>query len=88
MNEDGICKTCEATLELEVGERTRIMNDCIRIIRDSKNKEVRLKRCDLAIEHAAELYEYEKMGLVAPNISFGEVIQKLQKQKTDIEAGL
>lgn len=65
---NGLCSSCEPVVVMDVQQRGRIVGDCIKIISKSKKMDVRLSRCDLLIEHAKILLEYEQRGIptIAP----------------------
>lgn len=56
----GICYDCQDIFEMDVTQRLRIMNDCEKLVDNSKNMNTRLSRCDLLLEHAQALLKYEK----------------------------
>lgn len=60
---NGLCKSCNPIVVMDVQQRGRIINDCVRLVRESKNVKTRLSRCDLLIEHARALLEYEHRGI-------------------------
>jgi len=64
---NGLCKSCEPIVVMDVQQRGRIMQDCMKLVAESKNMETRLSRCDLLVEHAQFLLEYEHKGI--PTIS-------------------
>ena len=63
LSNNGLCKECDPILVLEVTQKARIIQDCLRIIDESKNMETKLSRCDLLLEHAKELLKYEKKNI-------------------------
>ena len=60
---NGFFKSCELIVAMDVGVRGRIINDCIELVAKSKKMETRLHRCDLLLEHAEALLEYEQRGI-------------------------
>jgi hypothetical protein len=56
----GLCYDCRNIFEMDVTQRLRIMNDCEKLVDNSKNMNTRLSRCDLLLEHAQALLKYEK----------------------------
>jgi len=68
---NGLCNSCEPIVVMDVQQRGRIVNDCMKLVAESKNMKTRLSRCDLLIEHAQALLEYEHKGIstVSPSPS-------------------
>lgn len=64
---NGLCNSCEPIVVMDVEQRGRIINDCVELVTESKNMKTRLSRCDLLVEHAQALLEYEQKGI--PTIS-------------------
>lgn len=64
---NGLCNSCEPIVVMDVEQRGRIINDCVELVAESKNMKTRLSRCDLLVEHAQALLEYEQKGI--PTIS-------------------
>lgn len=64
---NSLCKSCEPIVVMNVQQRGRIINDCMKLVAESKNMKTRLSRCDLLIEHAQALLEYEHKGI--PTVS-------------------
>jgi len=60
---EGLCKTCHPIVAMDVGQRGRIINDSVRLIEESKKLDTQISRCNLLLEHAAALAEYEKRGI-------------------------
>ncbi|MBU4349766.1 hypothetical protein KJ830_03460 [bacterium] len=67
VSEDGLCKSCESIVVMDIQQRGRIINDCIKLVNESKNMSTQLSRYDLLREHAQALLEYEHKGI--PTIS-------------------
>ncbi len=64
---NGLCKNCQPIVIMDIQQRVRILSDSINLAKNSKTFKTRLSRCDLVIEHAEALLEYEKKGI--PTIS-------------------
>ena len=64
---NGLCQSCNPLVVGDVQQRSRIINDCTKLVDKSKNRDTRLSRCNLLIEHAQALLEYEHKGI--PTIS-------------------
>lgn len=67
VSENGLCKSCESIVVMDIQQRGRIINDCIKLVNESKNMSTQLSRYDLLREHAQALLEYEHKGI--PTIS-------------------
>ena len=73
---NGLCKPCDAVFVLAVQQRGRVIWDCMKLINESKNTETRLSRCDLLIEHAQALLQYENMGIYTVNPSPSQLLSQ------------
>lgn len=60
---NGLCNSCESIVVMDVQQRGRIVNDCMKLVAESKNMRTRLSRCDLLMDHAQALLEYEHKGI-------------------------
>ena len=67
VSENGLCKSCESIVMMDIQQRVRIINDCIKLVNESKNMSTQLSRYDLLREHAQALLKYEHKGI--PTIS-------------------
>ena len=67
VSENGLCESCESIFVMDIQQRGRIINDCIKLVNESKNMSTKLSRYDLLREHAQALLEYEHKGI--PTIS-------------------
>ena len=67
VNANGLCKACNPIVVMDVQQRGRIIDDSMKLVASSKKMGTRLSRCDLLLEHAAALTEYENKGI--PTIS-------------------
>jgi NADH pyrophosphatase NudC (nudix superfamily) len=63
VSKNGLCKSCDQLVVMDVQQRGQIINDCMKLVDKSKNIKTRLSRCDLLIEHAQALSEYEDKGI-------------------------
>lgn len=63
VSKEGLCNSCQPIVAMDVGQRTRIINDSMALIDKSKKLDTQISRCELLLEHAAELAEYEKRGI-------------------------
>ena len=60
---NGLCRECDVKVVFEIQQKGRIVNDCIRLVNESKNLDTRMSRLDLMIKHLAAIEEYEKKGI-------------------------
>lgn len=60
---DGLCRSCAPIVVMDVQQRGRIIKDSMKLIEESKNTKTRVSRCDLLIQHAQALSEYERKGI-------------------------
>ena len=67
VDSNGLCGKCSPILVSDIAQRGRIMDDCCKLAREGKTFSTRLSRCDLLLEHAEVLYQYESKGI--PTIS-------------------
>jgi len=67
VSKDGLCKSCESIVVMDIQQRGRIINDCIKLVNESKNMNTQLSRYDLLKEHVQALLEYEHKRI--PTIS-------------------
>ncbi len=97
VSKNGLCKACDVIAELDIRQRTRIINDCMKLADKSKNIKTKLSRCDLLIEHAQVLFEYEckEIPTISPlpsQLSQEYTIKRdqivLESTTTDVEKAL
>jgi len=63
VSKDGLCSQCTYIITPIVKNDLRIINESIELIKKSKNFNTRLSRCDLILEFAEKLLEYERKGI-------------------------
>jgi hypothetical protein len=59
----GLCAECAKVFKAEVPQRVRIINDCLKIIKESRNLEIILSRFDLLIQQLIALSVYDQCGI-------------------------
>jgi ssDNA-binding Zn-finger/Zn-ribbon topoisomerase 1 len=84
---NGLCKSCDPIVVMDVQQRGRIINDCMKLIDESKNIKTRLSRCDLLIEHAQALLEYEHKGIPTVNPSPSHLLSEYMPIRTQMAGG-
>lgn len=67
VSKSGLCKSCDSIVVIDIQQRARTIDDCMKSIDKSKNNKTRLARCNLLLGHAQALLEYEHKGI--PTIS-------------------
>lgn len=81
---NGLCKSCEPIVVMDVQQRGRIINDCMKLVSESKNMKTRLSRCDLLIEHAQALLEYEHKGISTVSPSPSQLLSEYTAMRDQI----
>ena len=71
---NGLCKSCDPIVVMDIQQRGRIINDCMNLIDKSKNIDTRLSRCELLIKHAKALLEYEHKEIPTLNPSPSQLL--------------
>ena len=68
---NGLCRNCEH-LAVEIQGRARILEQSVRLADKGKTFGTRLSRCELVIEHAGYLVQFERKGVptVSPSPSY------------------
>ena len=66
VDSNGLCRNCQPLI-VEVESRARVLGDSMRLAHEGKTFGTRLSRCDLVIEHAEHLSEFEHKGV--PTVS-------------------
>lgn len=81
---NGLCKSCEPIVVMDVQQRGRIINDSRKLVAESKNMKTRLSRCDLLIEHAQALLEYEHKGIPTVSPSPSQLLSEYTAMRNQI----
>lgn len=65
----GLCTKCAPAVISSVKSQAKIIGDCVRIIKNSTDKTTKLKRCDLLLDAARTLRDFEEKGIptIRPN---------------------
>lgn len=63
VNKDGICSNCSPFIQMDIQNRVRILNDSLKLVRETKKMETLVSRLDLVIQQSQELMKYEKKGI-------------------------
>jgi hypothetical protein len=84
VSENGLCKSCESIVVMNIQQRVRIINDCIKLVNESKNMSTQLSRYDLLREHAQALLEYEHKGIPTINPSPSQFLSEYTTNRDQI----
>lgn len=84
LSTNGLCNSCEPIVVMDVQQRGRIINDCMKLVAESKNMKTRLSRFDLLIEHTQVLLEYEQKGISTLSPSPSQLLSKHNAMRDQI----
>lgn len=84
VDSNGLCRDCEH-LVVEVGSRARVLQDSMRLAHEGKTYGTRISRCELAIEHAEFLLEFEQKGVPTVSPSPSSILREYQDLRTEIK---
>src|SRR3990167_2404266 len=59
----GLCQSCAPLIRMEIAQVAPLLRDCMRLIAESKNLDVKLSRLDLLLERAQRLLAYENRDI-------------------------
>ncbi len=81
---NGLCNNCNPIVVMDLVQRVRIINDSLKLVRESKKLDTQLSRCDLIIEHASALMKYEQLGIPTLNPLPSALIKEFQPMHDQI----
>jgi hypothetical protein len=81
VDSSGLCSKCGPVVAVEVNQRKRILIDSVQLVNDSKNFATRLSRCDLILEHAGHLLQYEDKGIPTLEPRPSEFIEEYTRER-------
>lgn len=81
---NGLCNNCNPIVSMDVIQRARIINDSLKLVRESKKLDTQLSRCDLIVEHASALMKYEQLGIPTLNPLPSAFVQEYQAMHDQI----
>ena len=84
VNNNGICQNCEKFIQLEVNNRIRILNDSIKLVKDTKNVDTLISRLDLIIQQTNELMKYEEYGISTVNPPPSHINKNIRESRDSI----
>ena len=83
VDSNGLCRNCEH-LAIEIHSRASVLEESMRLANKGKAFGTRLSRCELVIEHARYLVEFERKGVptVSPSPSF--ILKEFRTLRTQL----
>jgi hypothetical protein len=63
LSANGLCKSCDPSVIATIKSHLRVINDCARVIEESENLKTRLSNCDILLEKARSLLNYENKDI-------------------------
>ena len=84
VSNNGLCKTCEFTVNSEVAERVRVINSSQDAIEKSKKLDTQLSRYDFMIDQLSELKKYEDRGISTTTPAPSELTRTFREKKDTI----
>ncbi len=77
----GLCAQCRPAYQLTLSERSRVIDESREIIVTSTKIDTRLSRCDVVIDHAKALLDYQRRGVPTVDPPPSELIQSMTALK-------
>lgn len=84
VDSNGLCGNCSPSVVLDITQRTRIMSDSLKLAREGKTFSTRISRCDLLLEHAEHLLEYERKGIPTLTPLPSELIEEFKRYRGEL----
>ncbi len=84
LSQIGLCKQCHAIVTLEVSQRSRIIDESLKLVRESKKLETRLSRCELVIQHVNELSKYDRREIPTLQRPLSDILEDCDKLREAI----
>ncbi len=81
---DSLCSQCQAAIAIDVRSRKRVMDDCIKLIDQSRKIETRLSRLSMLLEHAGALHKYETRGIATIDPPPSAVLEHYHNARDEI----
>ena len=78
---NGLCRNCEH-LALEIHTRARVLGESIRLAKEGKSFSTRLSRCELAIEHAEYMVQFDVKGVPTVSPSPSHLLDEFRAHRT------
>ena len=80
---NGLCRNCEH-LALEIHTRARVLGESMRLAKKGKSFSTRLSRCELAIEHAEYLVQFDVKGVPTVTPSPSSLLDEFRAHRSDL----
>lgn len=87
VNHKGLCDRCRVVYENAIMQHGRILSESLELAHTGKTIATRLSRCDLVVEHAGYLLQYEEAGIPTLEPSPSEIIDSCAELRDRIFAG-
>ncbi len=84
VSKNGLCNNCEPIVLMEVTSRVRVLTESEDLVEKGKTLDTRLSRCDVILEHAQALQQYEQHGIATTNPPPSAIAKKYQVKRDDI----
>jgi hypothetical protein len=82
VSDDGLCKTCDSVVSIEVGSRARVIKESIDLVSKGKTLETRLSRCDLIVEQAKALQRFQARCIPTLNPLPSQIVSDFQEKRS------
>ena len=80
---NGLCRNCEY-LAVEIQGRARVLEQSMRLADKGKTFGTRLSRCELVIEHAGYLVQFERKGVPTVSPSPSYILDEFRALRTQL----
>lgn len=80
----GLCQDCAPLVTMEINRRAQIIDDCVRIMKESRNLKTRVSRCDVLRQQAEALLDYERKDIPTLEVSPSEVIEACKSDREEL----
>lgn len=84
VSSNGMCGSCEPAVVDSVLTSTRVIEESLGLVKNSKKLETRLSRCDTVIQHAQHLRQYEDRGIPTIDPPPSQLVIDMPKEKDEI----
>lgn len=84
LTKDGLCPTCEADVKSRIIHATQVLNESMRLLKKSKDLDLRLSKSKVAIEKLRDLLPYFQKGLVRLKPSPQEWVMRIHSEQRKI----
>lgn len=84
VDSNGLCRNCSPSIVLDIDQRKRVMDDSLRLAQEGKTFATRLSRCDLLLEHAEHLLQYEWKSIPTLSPLPSEILSKFKAYRDSL----